>query len=120
MIKFFTVLVALLISFNASATTPNVGNYKWYGPFTLEKAARYYNGSHKVTLHFKETPNTPCTVMNNQKMASYWSSGESFVNALYSAAATAQAQNRKVMIEINTECHATYGGKLYGVEILSE
>nr|WP_321277964.1 hypothetical protein [uncultured Vibrio sp.] len=115
-------MLGCLISFQLSATT-NAGNgQKWYGPYTITKVARYYDGGHRTSVHMAEPPKTTCNVTNNQKKVTYYANRKSqaYADSMFSAAAAAQAQNKKVMLLLDRACHETYGLNVHGVEILSE
>ncbi|SHO56829.1 hypothetical protein [Vibrio quintilis] len=113
--------LGLFLSCNALATTNAGTNQKWYGPFTINKIARYYDGAHRMTVHVKETPNTTCSVTNEEKKASYhYADNSDFSMQMFSVLATAQAQNKKVMLLLDHGCAANYGLNVHGVEILSD
>jgi hypothetical protein len=54
---------------------------------------------------------------------SYLGGSEAFSNSMFSAAATAQAQNKRVMLLLDGyagPCNATFGQNIHGIEILSD
>ncbi|CAM3922692.1 hypothetical protein VA7868_00128 [Vibrio aerogenes CECT 7868] len=114
------VILGLFLSCSTYATTHAGTNQIWHGPFTITKLARYYDGAHRMTVHVAETPNTTCSVTNEQKMATYhYDNNSDFSMQMFSILATAQAQNKKVMLLLDHTCAANYGLNVHGVEILS-
>ena len=88
----FACLTSLHI--NATTTTNASAGQKWYGPYTITKVARFWDGGGRTTIHFAEVPtDVPCTVTQNKKQATYWFGPNShdFADSMFSAAA-AQAQ----------------------------
>lgn len=120
--KLFVLLFSLVLSSNVSATTNAAAGQVWYGPYTINKIARYWDGGHRLTLHVNEKMQTSCEKTNTEQMATYWVGGNTNVHSdwLFSVSATAESQNKKVMLLLDRTCHATYGLNLHGVEILSE
>ncbi|WP_139281478.1 hypothetical protein [Vibrio aerogenes] len=119
--KLIILALGLMTSLSVFATT-NAGNGQtWYGPFTITKLARYYDGAHRMTVHVAETPSTTCSITNEQKMASYQTANDSnYSMQMFTVLATAQAQNKKVMLLLDRTCAANYGLNVHGVEILSD
>ncbi|AIL71193.1 TPA: hypothetical protein ACGVAU_001544 [Vibrio vulnificus] len=119
--KIIVSIVGLILSTGVLAETNAGAGQKWYGPFTIEKVAKYWDGGVRMSVHFLETPNTSCDVTNSEKKVSYWNNpkAETFADSMFSAAATAQAQEKKVMILMDKTCHPIYGLNIHGVEILS-
>ena len=109
-----------LLSCNGIAQTNAGDGQKWYGPFTIDKVARYWDGGHKMSVHVNETPETPCAVSNTEKKFTYQPNSAETAMDMFSAVATAQAQNKRVMLLIDRACHNVLGLNLHGVEILSD
>ncbi|MCG7496540.1 hypothetical protein MHO82_06675 [Vibrio sp. Of7-15] len=120
--KLFVLLFGLALSSNVSATTNAGAGQKWYGPYTISKVARYWDGGHRITVHVNEKMQTPCEVTNTEGKVSYNVSVNTNIHSdwLFSASATAQSQNKKVMLLLDRTCAPNYGLNLHGVEILSE
>jgi hypothetical protein len=112
-------ILTILLSFSSLAETNAGSGQKWYGPFTIDKVARYWDGGHKMSVHVNETPETPCEVSNSEKKFTYLPDSQPTAMDLFSAVATAQAQNKKVMLLIDKSCHNVLGLNVHGVEILS-
>ncbi|MGF1749348.1 hypothetical protein [Vibrio cionasavignyae] len=113
-------LLASLVSLNLHATTNAGSGQKWYGPYTVDKVARYWDGNHRMSVHVTETPNTTCDVTNTQQLATYYyGTSITFMQQFVSVLMAAQAQNKKVMLLLDYTCHTTYGLNLHGIEILS-
>jgi hypothetical protein len=109
-----------LLSCNGIAQTNAGGGQKWYGPFTIDKVARYWDGSHRMSVHVNETPETPCALSNSEKKFTYFGPDSFFATSMFSAGATAQAQNKKVMLLIDSSCDNVLGSGLLGFEVLSD
>ncbi|MDW6003290.1 hypothetical protein [Vibrio mangrovi] len=119
--KTLVLMIGCLASLNLYATTNPGSGQKWYGPFTLTKVARYWDGSyHRMSVHIAEEPGTDCSVTNSEKKISYVGRSETFSDSLFSAAATAQAQNKRVMLLLDGACDASFGKNVHGIEIFSD
>ncbi|HAS8422877.1 TPA: hypothetical protein I7747_09700 [Vibrio vulnificus] len=118
--KIILSIVGLILSTGVLAETNAGAGQKWYGPYTLAKVARYWDGTHKMSVHVQETPDTSCDITNHEKKFTYHPNDDIMATYLFSAAAAAQAQNKKVMLLIANTCHNIYGLNLVGVEIISE
>lgn len=120
--KVFSVVVALIFSSPLFAETNAGTGQKWYGPYTVDRVARYWDGGHRMSVHVKEPMNTSCEVSNQEKKASYYYSAASydFASDMYSVVVTAQAQNKKIMLLLDSACNPIYGLNVHGVEILTE
>jgi hypothetical protein len=115
-----SLVAGLLFSFNSSATTPSGTGQEWHGPFTIKKLARYWDGGQKTTVHVNEKMNTLCATSDQEgKVTYYYGNNYEMNNTLTSLLMAAQAQNKKIMLLIDRDCHSTYGKNLHGVEILS-
>ncbi|QLK46367.1 MULTISPECIES: hypothetical protein [Vibrio harveyi group] len=114
-------LFGILLSFNCLSESYTPTNQNWYGPFTIDKAAYFYDGSsYFLTIHVKETPETACEVTNSMKKFAWKSSGTVLATNLTSLAVAAQAQNKKIMLLAKDTCREGLGLEFRGVEILSE
>ncbi|EGQ8088399.1 hypothetical protein M5216_001988 [Vibrio vulnificus] len=118
--KIILSIVGLILSTGVLAETNAGAGQKWYGPFTIAKVARYWDGGHKMSVHVNETPETPCSVSNDERKFTYQPDSQATSMDLFSAVATAQAQNKKVMLLIDRACHQVLGLNLHGVEIISD
>lgn len=121
--KIFLIALSSIVSLNLHAATNASPGQKWYGPYTITKVANYWDGGLRATVHFAETPiNIPCDINKNQKKATYWvnPNAQAFVNSMFSAAATANAQNKKVYFLLDNSCHPLYGLNLHGIEMVSD
>ena len=110
-----------LLSFNGMAVTHAGNGQKWYGPFTINKFARYAVGTdQRVSVHVNEAPETSGAVSNSEKKFSYSQNNYYLSAQLVSALATAHAQNKRVMLLIHGNCDNNLGLRFLGVEILSD
>ncbi|EMQ2875098.1 hypothetical protein V9N52_000313 [Vibrio navarrensis] len=118
--KIIVAIAGLILSTGVLAETNAGAGQKWYGPYTIAKVARYWDGAHKMSVHVNETPETPCAVSNNEKKFTYQPNDPIYATYMFSAVATAQAQNKKVMLLIDKNCDSVLGMNVHGVEILSD
>ncbi|MBG0758878.1 hypothetical protein BOO22_05570 [Vibrio cidicii] len=120
--KIIVAIAGLILSTGVLAETNAGAGQKWYGPYTIAKVARYWDGGFRTSIHVNEVPETSCAVTNDQKKVSYFGdyTNNAFADSLFSAAATAQAQHKKVMLLLESKCLDAYGLNLLGVEIISE
>lgn len=71
--KYFAILVSsFLFSSYTFAQTNAAPGQVWYGPYTVAKVARYWDGGHRMSVHVVEAPKASCAVTNNEKKASYY------------------------------------------------
>jgi len=122
--KLYAVGLGLLLSFNCLAKTTSTALYgqEWIGPYTVDKAAFYVNSVYFVfTMHVKENLNTQCAETNKDKKFTRLNTSTSdFINKLYTVAATAQAQGKKVNLLATKQCNSEYGMVIDGIEIVSD
>ena len=113
-------LFSLVLSFSCFAETNALRGQKWIGPFTVDKVATYLNATYfAVTVHVNENVEIACEVSNHEKKFFYGSPNSYTTrDSLFSAIATAQAQNKRIMILVNSTCNREYGNMFEGVEIL--
>lgn len=112
-----------LLSFSSLAESYTGSGY-WHGPYTIDKESLFHDGKYYITsIHVNEVPETQCEVTNTEKKFHYLSEHRGLVNDISSLAATAQAQNKRVMLYSKGTCRSgTYnlGLEARGIEILSE
>ncbi|KAB0285347.1 hypothetical protein F2P58_22770 [Vibrio fortis] len=113
-------LAALNVHASSLTTTHAGSGQNWYGPFTLTRVANYWDGAAKMTLHVAETPKTGCATTDTKKMATYYAGTKAYADGFFSAAAAAQAQDKKVLLLLDRACDSRYGLNIHGIEILSD
>jgi len=121
--KILLFILSSLVTLDLHAATNASPGQKWYGPYTITKVARYWDGGGRATVHFAETPiDIPCDINKNQRKAAYWGdpNAHAFADSMFSVAATANAQNKKVYVLLDKSCHPLYGLNLHGIEMVSD
>ncbi|MEH0093490.1 hypothetical protein V6235_10795 [Vibrio metschnikovii] len=119
--KLITFMTILLMSFSTSAEIYTDNGTKWYGPYTIKSVARYIQGNkvHRVSILFNEPIDTTCELNNSTRRATNVSTENILVDAVYSGALAAQAQNKPVRILLTGACSATHGLDLYGIDVVN-
>lgn len=109
-------------------STSSFAAFEWMGPFTVKEAGVWAHASKYaiVSVHVNEVDQlkTGCAMTDQEGMLSYWSTSvNNYFSLWQSALLSAQAQNKKVMLYVNTSssyCSTPYGSKINGVKVLSE
>ena len=109
-------LFALLL---AVASGSAFAAQSWYGPYTIKKIQRYWDGGNRTVIYVNEKMNTGCQKTDTDSVVTVPSDyGEHlYHNGVYSGALAAQAQNRKIRLMLDNGCDSKYGKRLYGIEI---
>lgn len=113
-------MTILLMSFSTSAEIYIDNGTKWYGPYTIKSVARYVQGkTQRVSILFNEPIDTTCELNNSTRRATNFSADNILVDAVYSGALAAQAQNKPVRILLAGACSATHGLDLHGIDVVN-
>lgn len=112
-------MTILLMSFSTSAEIYTDNGTKWYGPYTIKSVSRHIQGPHRVSILFNEPIDTTCELNNSIRRVTNVSDNAVLVDAVYSGALAAQAQNKPVRILLTGACSATHGLNLWGIEVIN-
>ncbi|MGL0950705.1 hypothetical protein [Vibrio vulnificus] len=113
-------ITSLLLSFASHSEIYTDAGTKWYGPYTIKSVSRQIQHVHRVSIQFNEVIETTCELNNTTKRVTNVSDNYYVVDAIFSGALAAQAQNKQVRVLLTGGCHATHGLNLWGIEVINE
>lgn len=112
LLRGLVVLPLLFFSFQVFAAV-------WQGPFTIKDVRVHYEGSYFVTFEVNEDlVNQTCAHANANDSFAYQSLNENS-KAMLSLILSAQAQEKPVMVLVNTHCW-TVGQGYWGINICGD
>ncbi|WP_172564012.1 hypothetical protein [Vibrio navarrensis] len=118
--KIIVGITSLLLSFASHSEIYTAAGTKWYGPYTIKSVSRHIQSHHRVSIQFNEAIETTCELNNTTRRVTNVSDNYAVVDAIFSGALAAQAQNKPVRVLLTGGCDAKLGINLWGIEVINE